>query len=196
MGGERNPETGTVRGSIRGVRVVRGRVVRGQPHTTLYVPIFSESPHSAHRSPTTMLIPSFRSIYAAMRVTPATHTRHASRGISSRGSDDRSRTDVGARRVKYVTEVDRSLASRYRAPPPNGERSLLFSASPSACFRSDDPRRSCICQSCDDKTPQSCDARQVMCVGVCRERAAPHTSAQRLRTIQDLPACGIHGHAT
>ena len=58
MGGERNPETGTVRGSIRGVRVVRGRVVRGQPHTTLYVPIFSESPHSAHRSPTTMLIPS------------------------------------------------------------------------------------------------------------------------------------------
>ena len=71
--------------------------------------------------------------------------------------------------VKYY-KVD-TPASRYRAPPPNGERRLLFSLR-LRHVSAPGPRRSC--QSCDDKTPQSCDARR-WCVSVCRERAAPHT---------------------
>jgi hypothetical protein len=63
------------------------------------------------------------------------------------------------------------------APPPNGERRLLFSLRlRHGSFPG--PRHSC--QSCDDKTPQSCDARLVVFRRVPRASSSSHT-AQRLR---------------
>jgi hypothetical protein len=78
--------------------------------------------------------------------------------------------------VKYY-KVD-TPASRYRAPPPNGERRLLFSLRlRHGSFPG--PRHSC--QSCDDKTPQSCDARLVVFRRVPRASSSSHTGAARAR---------------
>jgi hypothetical protein len=76
--------------------------------------------------------------------------------------------------VKYY-KVD-TPASRYRAPPPNGEGRLLFSLRlRHGSFP--DPRHSC--QSCDDKTPQSCDARLVVFRRVPRASSSSHTARAR-----------------
>lgn len=87
----------------------------------------------------------------------------------------------GQRRAVRRSDAQMSSTTRLPrpaiAPPsPNGERRLLFSLRlRHGSFPG--PRHSC--QSCDDKTPQSCDARLVVFRRVPRASSSSHTARAR-----------------